>query len=865
MARDWPLTGRAEELDLIAVACGRDGRGVVIAGRAGVGKTRLAHEAGERAEGRGAQLRSVIATATARQIPLGVFAAFIVPGSADLAERLATTQAALLAGGPSAGTLIIVDDAHLLDAPSATLVSQLVITRAAKVVLTVRTGEAVPDVIASLWKNGLLPRIEVQPLSRMEAAALVEAVLGGQLDRAAADRLFELSEGNVLYLRQMVEGELDAGRLTLQHGVWRWPGTPLLSPSLAELVSERLGGLPRAVREVTDLLALAEPLTLPVIEGLTSRDSIEEAERWGLLTIEPADGGFAARSAHPLFAEIGRTAMGSLRARRLRARLVSALNPLLGEPADVASVLRVADLMVDADMAPDPVLLTRAAEEAATISDSALVERLSRAAVAAGGGYRAQKLLAFHVSWSGTDPDSADAELALLEELAQTEDERARAVVIRASYLAFVAARPDAADAVLQDADALRRRAPTVAAVSALLAAERCEDGARLQAERVLADPAADDEAVAMASMALATACAAEGRSRELDQVVARGVAAASHAVELASFGVSAAATQVHGLGIAGRVHEAHAVAATWVQRLGGHEPASLFADCMAGDAEVRRGRVAEGVRALRDARSGFERYGDMGGWRYASLVMLTGALAKSGDVAGARDARDDLEAHRHQTFAVFDAERLLALAAVAAAEGALSEAQRLAAEAADIAEQRGHWGHAILAIQDAAGYGRRGLEPRIEALSGRVDGARGPAATAYARAIDSGQGELLRDASTQLEEIGDVLAAADAATWAAEAFDREGLVGSALEARTTVDRLSTLCGGIRTPVMSRVGRGMPLTEREREITALAAQGLTNRAIAERLFVSVRTVEGHLYRVNQKLGTTRREDLTRLV
>ncbi|WP_443051324.1 response regulator transcription factor [Streptomyces sp. NBC_00190] len=51
------------------------------------------------------------------------------------------------------------------------------------------------------------------------------------------------------------------------------------------------------------------------------------------------------------------------------------------------------------------------------------------------------------------------------------------------------------------------------------------------------------------------------------------------------------------------------------------------------------------------------------------------------------------------------------------------------------------------------------------------------------------------------------------------------------------------------------------MTDREREIVTLAASGLPNREIAARLFLSVRTVEGHLYRASTKLGVTRRADL----
>ena len=51
------------------------------------------------------------------------------------------------------------------------------------------------------------------------------------------------------------------------------------------------------------------------------------------------------------------------------------------------------------------------------------------------------------------------------------------------------------------------------------------------------------------------------------------------------------------------------------------------------------------------------------------------------------------------------------------------------------------------------------------------------------------------------------------------------------------------------------------LTEREVEILRLVAKGHTNREIAERLYLSVRTVESHRARVRQKLGTDSRSEL----
>jgi DNA-binding CsgD family transcriptional regulator len=55
------------------------------------------------------------------------------------------------------------------------------------------------------------------------------------------------------------------------------------------------------------------------------------------------------------------------------------------------------------------------------------------------------------------------------------------------------------------------------------------------------------------------------------------------------------------------------------------------------------------------------------------------------------------------------------------------------------------------------------------------------------------------------------------------------------------------------------------LTPREREIAGLIAQGLSGPEIARRLVLSIRTVEGHVYRARTKLDAPTRHDLARVV
>ncbi|OBI97898.1 hypothetical protein A5661_16625 [Mycobacterium asiaticum] len=86
--------------------------------------------------------------------------------------------------------MVLVDDAHPLDDLSALVLHQLVHSRAAPVILTLRTGASAPAAVTALWKDGLLRRCELEPLHRNEIDTLLVATLGAVPDRHCADRLW---------------------------------------------------------------------------------------------------------------------------------------------------------------------------------------------------------------------------------------------------------------------------------------------------------------------------------------------------------------------------------------------------------------------------------------------------------------------------------------------------------------------------------------------------------------------------------------------------------------------------------------------------------------------------------------------------
>ena len=69
------------------------------------------------------------------------------------------------------------------------------------------------------------------------------------------------------------------------------------------------------------------------------------------------------------------------------------------------------------------------------------------------------------------------------------------------------------------------------------------------------------------------------------------------------------------------------------------------------------------------------------------------------------------------------------------------------------------------------------------------------------------------------------------------------------------------VAGRLELPPLSSAPEVPWLTPREKEVATLAACGLSNRQVARRLFISLRTVENHLHRVFSKLQVTGRQEL----
>ncbi|MBW3588223.1 MAG: LuxR C-terminal-related transcriptional regulator [Actinobacteria bacterium] len=869
MLESWPLVGRREELEFITDALEKGVGGVVLAGAPGVGKTRLAQETLSRSEASSFPVYWTVATRSASSIPFGALANLLPVPSAggDQLDLLRHATDALASRGQGRRVVLGVDDAHLLDDASAAFVLQASVSGLAFVVATIRTGESVPDSIVALWKDGIAQRVEVQTLAEHEVQELMVSALGGVVSRATAYDLNVASRGNPLLLRELLMSGLESGALVRKGGIWTWTGPFAGSVRLREMIEARLGTLDTSERRVLELVAFGEPIGLETLENLADHSAIESVDQKELLNLSRDDKRLEVRVAHPLYGEVIRSSTPATRARSHKKQLARALEGFGARRAD--DVLRTATWQLEADSERNAELLIRAASHAMNSLDYGTAERLASAAMEAGGGFEASYILADALR---SLAKSAQAEQLLNQMIAGAKDDAQLRKVseVRAYNLFFGLDRPSEAKQVLSDARTKvhsREEQAKLWGQESLIAlySGRPVD-AMTAAERVWDNHQAPPSAIVDSILGGATAFAMVGETEKALETYDRERSVAAYLQTAPGLQGQLLSVRFLILWLAGSLYEAetladnvHAVAL--IRR--SHDGMALMSAAQ-GQAALARGKPKTAVSRFREAVA-LLRERDRNRFLPWALGGLGHASALVGDEVGAAIALKEAEEDCPRGVQIFAVEFTLSKAWVAAIRGEISMALELAGQAARTAAISQQHSMEAIALHAAARMGNpQGSVARLTELSGLVSSEYVAAYADHVTALVQKDPVALDRAAARFEEMGAILLATEAATEEARIHRAAGRNASALGAEERAASLRAQCEGARTPALLRGIEPIPLTKREREIISLAAQGLSSKQIADKLVVSIRTVDNHLHHAYSKLGISKREELATL-
>ncbi|WP_227982800.1 ATP-binding protein [Nocardia spumae] len=885
------LVGRESELkylDEMIAGISERGGAVLIEGEAGIGKSALLRELLAMASVAGVRAVSATGVPAEQDLPYAGLHQIVFPLRAGIpalpAPQAAALDAALGFAEAPAPTeyligsavltllsdraadqplLVVVEDLHWLDRPSAAVLAFLA-----------RRLESEPIVLAATARDGAgtplsdagLAVLSLSRLSEDEAAQLLDSDVPG-LERGIRARVLRAADGNPLALREL-RADVDAAAAELP-----------LTDRLERAFGLRADQLPAPTRAALLVAALDE---LSVAQTLTAAALLQgDPVDAGVLTpaldarLIDIDSG-AVRFRHPLMC----SAIPAAAEPELRRRAHAAVADTLVDRPDRAARHRAAAVTGPDDTTADDLEATAeralrrggvaaavtALEQAAYLSEAAprRAERLLRAAElavetgdrdtvtrlldAAGDLTPRQRALA---TWllSGFDDGVGEdparvTELARLAESVAAEGDRESAMRIlwaTAMRCFWSEPGPEARRVLLEVADAMSLPAddPRIVAITAYVAP--FERGARVWA-------------------ALRALAGTTGADPEVDRYLG-SASLQIGAFDLASRFSAAAIPGLRAQGRLGLLTRALAVRA-W--------------SC------ARTGDLSGAATAAAEA----ERLGPETGqhYMYGLAVAVTAEIAAlRGDFDAAADAADrarriGLAVAARPVLATVQRARALIALGQGRYEDALADLQRIL-DPADPAYQPALRGYILGDLAEAAvRSGRAGEVESIVAELGDL-GRRTPSPALWigvrcARA-------LLDPAENRFTAALD----ADLTAWPLErariqlAFGewlrrQRRIVESRAHLRAARDTFDALGAGPWADRARRELRGAgetsprrdpdardTLTAHELGIAQLAAEGLTNREIGQRLYLSHRTVSTHLHRIFPKLGITSRAEL----
>lgn len=868
----WPLTGRDAEMQRALSSLRHGARSVFLHGAAGAGKSRIAHAVGDVCEDEGWLVLRAAGNRALSAIPFATFAPAlargphepVLPSSTDPLTLFTTADAAILALAEGRRVLLVLDDLPASDQVSLTLLSQLVAAGRLQVIATVVDGEPVPDAALPIAAGPSATRIDIADLGLDEVGALLTAALGAPVAHRDVVELHRASHGNPLFLRELVLGAWAAGDFEHVDGRWHLARRAQGTPALRDLIRARLRELTASERDAVERLAVCQPLRLSEFTSPGAAEALADLESRAMITVDESGHGVSITLAHPHYAAAVREAMPRIRA-------IALLNEqsLIVEQAgmDPADELRVAMWRLDAGGVPDRDLLLRAAQLALRAHDHRTAARLTEAVIAQPDVDAGTLLMHADLMWAlgrssdalaaleraetaalasdrpqdllptiasrraevyGADPLGSERGIRLLEEVDETDPAQRVPVLLSKAGLTMHLERVHEAMTYLDAAEPYLAAAPAGAGLLALSRAtplcylERSDD-ALAAGRAALAHSRTEGAAFPPRKAAMVLAGVLIDRE-EYDEAEALLIDSLHEAIR----------DEDH---LTSRVDELHMGRLLWL-----------------------RGRLGAASRWLQDAVSGAELHGPAS-VRSPALGLLAVIAAEQADVERAKALRAKMdEGYDHS-----DTFTALADAWIACVTGDADEAARILVTKAETAIPDGAYSVAATFLHQLGRLGSRthaqDAAERLAALAELAPSGRVRIRAEHARA------EALADPAV-LREVGEKWEARGALLYAAECFASASRsardAGRGRDAAADAQRAATLtaaCEGASTPLLRFTDAVDPLTPREREIASLAAQGLSSNEIAQRLFLSPRTVNNHLQSTYTKLGIRGRREL----
>ena len=871
------MARRANVGDIVKVLTGSSSRGVLIVGSHGAGKTWMLGQI-RAALGADAVTIRLSASKALATIPFGAVNARVGSSLVRSNDHYTVLNGLLEEVHKGLGTadhvFLMVDNAEYLDGESAAIISQVVMSTESKLILVDRLGGHETH-LRELWRDGHLKRFELAPLQSADVQVFLENFLDGKVTGPTAHYLARRSGGNPLVLQGLVRGAQEEGSLRTVNGIWvlDHPGDKLGTESW-QILQMDLEHLRPEPKRLIEILALAGSLPLDVLLDLTSAEAIDDIQQRELVEILPGQD-LSMRLARAVTAPVIRSTIPVGRSRKYFME-VARLLPM-EEQKNPESIINFTRWSRDCGM---------------PVSN----DRLLKAAVCANQLMR--PLDAVEFSSNKTNAKHSPALLAERAIATMNQNKTQEARVLADQALAM-AAKPEEAVRALQavhlsyfsDVDYPNQMNAAFAAYDARFGAPVLDDSAtradidvmmiramkevstgeigeaKLRIEGLRAHPLTGNvgDRVQLKSLH-SEILSATGK---LQSAVALATEVIADLESPAGFPRPDISILAYSRSVAAFIYDGEwdYVSAALDPDIFVNPDLMLYSgglrDLAAAMTACRRGNIEAVLSALEPAVGAL---GDYDPWSVlpAALGIRAYGQVMTGDIAASQESLAQLAALDQRSGKFYELE---GAAYAAAAQCMTGQGELGLARLRGL--QRECAAHAYLGIELTIlslllRVGDSSAVPRLAEVAELVESSSRDFFISWANAMRSQDPAILDEASAKAMDRGFELLGAELATHAQRKFDDHGKVSKGRRTANKVVAMRERMPGLASPIFQAIDQPK-MTRREHQIALLVAQGESNNSIANRLNVSLRTIEGHLYRTFIKADVQSREQLAALM
>lgn len=829
------------------------GRSVDVVGTRGSGRSTFMATLRKRLELDGWPVVSIRGVASLRQHPLAALHLSGVAPPSRPGSALPEAAAALMELTKDPKAVLFLDDWDDLDESSWGIAESIRRTNGVPIVLSRLQGLSARHTPSGLRASTLEPSyvIDMTPLGFDDLEKVLVEFLGGPIEASTMSRIFAKSGGNVGLAVNLADATSREGLLKQREDTQEWAAKrDLWSPGLRAVLEGHLEDLEPAARDALEIIALVGVAGTESVRKLVDWETLELLEERSLITFVPGDPQKLITVVPPLLVEFFRHEPLTAR----RTRLTELIIERLGSTESATSVAAEYDLHSDFIPENEAVFVRLLHERArarriVTASEwetlrspansiryvNALIHTNTPAAsstinrvyaltdaTSAGSAERAD-FVASHARWLAYGEGNLSAALTLLRE-SKGESLGVFGRILDAAeveILVNVETLPEHFEERLEITDELPPRVQSALLEAQLLvtvAAARFKDARRIFA--LLEGPGMTPPSH-MAKVLHALALLGQGRYKKALDLLLQGMDEAHGYLDIEGvrlFGAAASLCYIHSGDYSKMDDLLETVFSTGEPT---PIPAGTQLSLLAVSSLVaaRRGRIVTSERLAAEV----DRLnipdgplpGEAKAWAHIQLLVFNGESAKAADLLW--DSSVDLW-NRGARFAALVG--LLATVEISAEDSRIEAVRSMLTEVPEAVSYRAH--------------------------------------LAYVDALKAKDIPQILVAAGQLEKVGRI-GLALSACWNAENMAIRSDDGKGREGALALERqLRERHPEGDYDVLRFTTTSVVLSEREIEVAQLAAEGHSNKEIATRLVLSVRTVESHIHRILRKIDAPNR-------